>query len=113
MRVLPKKGEIFWDRYDGLKPMQPVAVNSQIKTETGQLISPTVSQVHGYPGYCPRLHPIPNQCYGIQQQSLVWTYRSLTNTRWLILLQSNQVFQQCKTKSLIYSERWLFRPIQC
>ena len=61
-----KLGEIFWDRYDGLKPMMPVTVNSQLKTETGQLTSPTVSQVHGYPGYCPRLPPMTDQSYGTE-----------------------------------------------
>ena len=71
-----KLGEIFRDRYDGLKPMPPVTVNSQLKTETEQLTSPTVSQVHGYPGYCPRLPPMSNQCYGTQQISLVQTHTS-------------------------------------
>ena len=71
-----KLGEIFWDRCDGLKPMLPVTVNSQLKTETGQLTSPTVSQVHGYPGYCPRLPPMSDQCYGTQQISLVQTHIS-------------------------------------
>ncbi len=71
-----KLGEIFWDRYDGLKPMPPVTVNSQLKTETGQLISPTVSQVHGYPEYCLRLPPMSDQCYGTQQISLVQTHTS-------------------------------------
>ncbi len=61
-----KFGEIFWDRYDGLKPMPPVTVNSQLKTETGLLTSPTISQVHGYPGYCPRLPPMSDQRYGTQ-----------------------------------------------
>ena len=71
-----KLGEIFWGRYDGLKPFLPVTVNSQLKTETGQLTSPTVSQVHGYPGYCPRLPPMSDQCYGTQQISLVQTHTS-------------------------------------
>ena len=107
-----KLGEIFWDRYDGLKPMPPVTVNSQLKTETGQLTSPTVSQVHGYPGYCPRLPPMSDQCYGTQQISLVQTHTSSDRQDMAHPTTIDRSFQKCKTKSQRYQQRWLIRPMR-
>ncbi len=56
--------------------MPPVTVDFQFKTETGQLTSPTVPLVHGYPGCCPSLPPMSDQCYGTHQISLVQTHTS-------------------------------------
>ena len=69
-----KMGVIFWERNGGHNPMSLVSANSQLKSEPGKVTSPTLFHKHRYSGYCPRLPPKSNQCYGIQQRSLVWIY---------------------------------------
>ena len=73
---LPKMGDIFWDRNGGHNPILPVPADSSLTSEPGQPTLPTVFHMHGYPGYCPRLPPMSNQCYGTQQKSVVWIYTS-------------------------------------
>ena len=89
-----KLGEIYRDRYDGLNPMPPVTVNSQFKTETGQLTSPTVSQVHGYPGHFPGYLQCQTNAMVLSKYHLCKLIHLLTDKIWLILLQLNQILPE-------------------
>ena len=84
--------EIFWDRNDGHCQMMLVPVGFKLKTEDGQVTLPLVFWVHAYPGYCPRLTPMSDQCYGTQQPSLL--------TQVVIFLEKYQI-----AKSIFITKR--------